>query len=357
MAIALLGRHLKHGIALEATSVGTESAPTKGLVNFNKAVIIPGQQWDDAQRQNGYTCRSTTEYRDGRVAPTFSVESAMMTPAAAEPQFMAYLGALTGHDGVTQTGAGPFIQTIISRDTNTGYSVSYGDTITAGDPISFCIKESAGAGAGEDSFIAGCVPNRIDLTFPSDGFVRMTVGFMSLLYNDSDTIDGTTTLPAASLQLRSQDFKYKYGDGTPAALYSEELTLSFIADMIPKYYGGWNDAYPFKLLFNGWSTEGTFKKPWVSGASSMAKEHWFGGGDSGNHFPLYIYNTTDYSDNPDANGELWIKVNVRVKEDPGKELDNETTESVSFEGVYDSTTSQKLWTVLQGTTSSQTWAV
>jgi hypothetical protein len=52
---ALLGKHLKHGIALEATSIGTESAPTTGLVNFNKAVIVPGQEWDNGMTPKGKT--------------------------------------------------------------------------------------------------------------------------------------------------------------------------------------------------------------------------------------------------------------------------------------------------------------
>jgi len=348
MADSIISRQVIHGIAIEATSVGTETEPTIGLPNLNKAFIQPGQAWVEDAKQTGLTVPTTTELISDAMDPTFSPETTMFFP-----EFGALMQSLCQES--TESGSGPYVQEI-QPDTTDGKMVTFGETITTENPTTFTIKEIFGGAGGTDVFMNGAIVSRIDVTIPETGLVRVTPTFMGLGYDDGDTAAGSTTLPASTLEKMGRDFVFELGD-SPAALHSKEISMSFIANIVPKRYGGLNGVFPIRYIYNGWSLEGSITKPVVSGTDTMAKDFLIGGGDTGEDQLLFIYSTTmtgeDEAAASMANGEMRFTLNVKFN-DAVMGGDDELIETISFTGVQDGT--NNIFMFEQCTTAAQAWA-
>lgn len=351
MGDSLIGKATKWGIGLETTA-GTDVDPTAGISNYNKATITPGQDWIEDPKGTGKPVLTTDEIYDGNLNPTFSPEMTMTYPLLGELFYM-----LT-QEGA-ETGAGPYIQTL-QPATTTGKELALGDTIGA-NQLSCSIKETSGQSGSRDVRAGGGIVNRIDITFPETGLIKVTPSFMFLTYDDGVASGGTYTLPGQSSEFMTRDFHYKLGDGTPAALYSKELSLSFIADVVIQHYAGFNTANaggPFKFTYNGWSLEGSFSKPIIAGTDTLLKDFLIEGGDTGKDQLLYIYKSslTDYDEAASsmADGEIRFTLNIKF-DDITKNLDDETREDVTFKGAHDGT--NNIFMLEQVTTASQTWCL
>jgi len=351
MGNSLIGKLAQWGWALEATTVGLELEPTAGIPNFNKASIEYGQEWIEETKATGVTVPHTFEVTKGALNPSWTPEMSLTIPLFG--QLMCHLC----HNCV-ESGAGPYLQTIIPPIAN-GKEVTYGATRTGNQVYSSTVKQKLTQTAPRDIAGLGGIINRIDVTIPEFGYVKVTPHFLFFDLITGDTAAGSYTLPLSSTEKLASDFSYKIGN-TPAVLYSKEVQFSMIADVIVKRYGGVGATtdpgiLPSRFVYNGWSLEGSISKPVVAATNLVAKDYLISGGGVGSDQLMYIYSRTcaDYN-SVLANLECRFTFNIKV-DSATLGYDDETVENIAFKGVYDAT--NNIFMYQQATTATQAaWA-
>lgn len=345
----LIGKLAQWAWALEATTVGLELEPTAGIPNLNKAVIDYGQEWQETTKQTGTPMLRTLENIKGPLNPSWAPETTFTIP---------FFGQLMAHLCHKSAESGTYVQTIEPIATS-GKEVTYGATRTGNAVYSSTIKQKMGQTARDVGAFGGII-TRIDVTIPEFGLVKVTPHFLFFDLITNDTAAGTWTLPASSTEKLASDFVYKLGDGTPAALYSKEITFSMIADVVVKRYGGVGATtdpgiLPARFVYNGWSLEGSMSKPVAAATDTIARDFLISGGETGGDQLMYVYSRTmaDYSATP-ANNECIFTFNIKI-DSATFGLDDEVVENVTFKGIHDGT--NNIFQYKQGTTGTQaTWA-
>lgn len=131
--------------------------------------------------------------------------------------------------------------------------------------------------------------------------------------------------------------------------------MSFIAQHKYIRHGADTGYDPTKHLLYGWTVEGSFSKPIVSGEDTLSKTYLTSG--STIDFPLYVYSSTltDYDEATStwSDGEMRFTLNIKV-DTALPEFPDEIPEMINFKGVYDGT--NPIFKFEQCTTGSQTWA-
>ncbi len=344
MADGLIGKLCKHGIAWETGTVGAGTVPTVGLPNFNKTDIAPNQTFVEDEKAVGLTVPTTQEVKDDTLDPEWSPETACW-----HPWLGAFLFLLT--QNASESGA--YIQSV-EPDTAVGKVINYGDTI-ATNLRTVAVKELHGQSGSRNIVAGGGVVSRVDVNFGTAGIVKVTPTFKFMTYDVDQDSTGVFTHSGVTDEKRVRDWHYKLGD-SPVPLYSKELTLNFIADVQPQRYGGLNDRFPYRWVYNGWTLEGKFFKPVVAGTDSQAKDFWVKGGEAAARDQLlYVYTSSigDYNDTLDADGDMRFTLNIEPR-DIDRVKDNELLEQVPFVGKQDGT--NNIWLYEQFTTGSQAWA-
>lgn len=345
MSTSLIGALGQWGWASE-TTVGTAADATIGIPNIGNKPLEPNQEYIEDFHGTGKPVLTTSDVLRDVLGPQFAPETAFF-----HPQFGEWLALLT--QNVSESGAGPYVQAI-EPSLTTGYKVVNGSAGAAGNR-SGTIQQKLGQTTSRDVTIAGCVVSRIDVTIPQTGRVSVTPTFMALGYDDADDASGGTfTLPGTTIEKMATDFVYKIGDSTPASLYSRELSMSFIADIIPLWYAGNNGVLPYGFLYKGWSLEGSFTKPILAAADTLSKDFVIAGT---NDQLLYVYSTTltDYSETAATFSDGEVRFTLNVKLDTAlPDLADDQVETVNFKGIEDGT--NNIFLFEQATTATQAWA-
>lgn len=346
MSDGIVGRMTKHGIGFEAVTVGALATITDGVPNFNKMDIVTGQTFIEDDKSRGATVDYAADEIDDTLEPGWAPESSAWHPWLGSFLFLNTMNA-------SEAGAGPYTQTM-EPDVSNGKKIDFGSTIATNNRT-VSVKEVAGQTGSRNIHARGGICERVDITFGEKGRIKVTPAFKFMLFDDAGDATGTFTQPLASVEQMVRDWRYKLGDGTPAALYSKEITLSFIAEIDSNWYAGFNDRYPFRFVYKSWRLEGAFMKPLIAGTDTQAKTHWHEGGDSASDQLLYLYTDSlaDYSSAMAADGDMRFTLNIRPTEIV-KEKDGETIERVNFKGVNDGT--NNIWKFEQTTTAAQAWA-
>jgi hypothetical protein len=347
MSDTLLKRLARWGWAGPETTIGTAIASTIGIPVLNDTAIAPGQEFVEERKATGRTTLSITEVKDDVINPTFTCDTTLFYP-----QFGEWVALLC--QSVTESGTGPYGYAI-TPDVSNGKSVFYGDT-GALENYTGTLWQLLGQTTSRDVVMSGVVVSQIDVTIPESGRVSVTPTFMGLKYDDdSDGSGGVYTLPGTGVEIMARDLVAKMGGG-PSALYSREISFSLVGDWVARRYGGQNDAYPYKLICNGWSLTGSLSKPILAATDTLSEDHLIGGGDSGLDQRLFIYSKTmtDYDEliGTMSNGEMRFTLNIKLDEAvPGG--DDELVENVTFKGLDDLTNGIFKYELV--TTAQQSW--
>jgi hypothetical protein len=341
MSSALGGDLVQWGWASE-TTVNTAANATLGIPNNGKVPIESGQEFAEEKKTTGKTVPTTTDVQRTVKKPTWSGATNMF-----HPQFGEWLSLLT--QSVSESGSGPYVQAI-EPDQSNAYKVIA--TTGAAGNRGGTFWQSAGQSTSRDVNLTGCIVSKVDVRIPETGLVEVTPSFMALGYGDAvDASSGTYTLPTTTIEKLASDFVFKIGDGTPAALYTREMSLSFEAQVKPLWYGS---VFPYAYHISGWTVTGSFTKPMVAATDTLSKSHFVG---SSLDQLLYIYSATmtDYDEAAASlsDGEMRFTLNVKLDK-ALPDFGDDSVESIDFKGLDDGTNS--IWKVEQCTTSSQTWA-
>jgi hypothetical protein len=349
MADNIITRLSQWGVSSKETTNGTAIDAAIGVPVLNNAAFDPGQEFVEDRKATGKTVIGTGEIVSNTVNPSWAPETTMFFP-----EFGEWVALLC--QKAVESGVGPYVQTI-EPDQSNGKDLVYGSA-GALENYAITLWQKIGQTTNRDIAMAGAIVSRIDVTIPESGRVTVTPHFMALGYDDGDDASGGTfTLPATTIEKMSRDFVFKLGDGTPASLHSREVSFSLIADVVTRRYGGLNDAFPYKFLYNGWSLEGSFSKPVLATTDTLAKDFFVEGGDTGLDQLFYVYSKTmaDYSEAAASlsNGEMRFTFNIKI-DTVTLGGDDETIEEVTFKGVEDGT--NNIFKFEQCTTASQAWA-
>ncbi len=345
MSDALLSKTVQTGYGRETTN-GTMAAAAAGISNLNKAYIVPNQEIIETLKQTGVTVPSTLEFKAGKQDPDFAPESTLHAP------LFGHMASLMTQN-VAESGAGPFIQTV-TADMTAGKEVVLG-----GSDESVTVKQMLGQTGSLDINGLGGIVKQIDVTIPPDGVAKVTYQMLFLSYAmDDDASSDDFTLVASADEILATDLKYAL-DG--AALYSEELTISFIADIVAKRYAGFNDRFPFKFVLNGWRCEGRFTKPYVAAVDSLAKDYYVNGGETSipagesyNNMNLVVHPASlAYGAALDTEGQIRLQANI-ILNTAIPAGDDELKEEVTFTGAYNET--DEVFDIQQATLASEAWA-
>jgi len=316
-------RSASFGFGLE-TTIGTRAAPTFGLENINKGTIKPGQTFADDRKAHGFPYPRMADKKPDRLLPTLDAELSMNVP-----NIGMFLSLCTQF--AVQSGAGPYTQTVLFPAL--GIQVMLGDAAAIGGHTG-TIVERLGQTGTRDSALLGAIAVEISLTF-GEGRVKPKIKFMGMGYSDADDGTGTFTLPATDVLGR--DAIFKIGDGTPVALYSDEVTITIRAVVTPHWYGGVQpQGKPHRLVMSDWTGEVSFTKPLITTVNSFMKDHFVNGGGVSNDMLLYLYDRTlaDYNTALSVNGQWRFKLNVSP-DDVEKQLADETKDVVTASMRYD----------------------
>jgi hypothetical protein len=324
------------------TTVNTAVNAALGIPNTGKVPIESGQEFAEEKKTTGKTVLTTTDVQRTIKKPTWSGATTMF-----HPQFGEWMSLLT--QNVSESGAGPYVQEI-EPDQSNAYGVT-AITAAAGNRAG-TLWQKAGQSSSRDVNATGCIVSKIDVRIPETGLVEVTPTMMALGYGDAvDASSGTYTLPTTTSEKLASDFVFKIGDGTPNALYTREVSLSFEAQVIPRWYGS---VFPYMYHIAGWTVSGSFTKPIVAATDTLSKSHFVG---SSLDQLLYIYSATmtDYDEAAAslADGEMRFTLNIKLDK-ALPDFGDDSVESIDFKGIDDGTNA--IWKAEQCTTASQTWA-
>lgn len=357
LAKTIIGKQRRWIFGREVTigTILTNAALTQ-FPNLNRAKITPGQNWIEDAKATGYTVPTIGEIIADDVNPAWNPETSLWIPE------MGYWVALLTQNWTTESGAGPFIQSV-QPDINDGKGITYGESAPG-----LCVKEvyDHDVSANErDIAVGGGIIDKIDISIGQTGRVRVTLNCRFMTIDDENDGRTSTTFSfysgADGTEVLARNVKYhiKPNGGSAAPLYSEEFNCSLMADVVAKRYGGYNGYNVYKWVYNGWSMECTFKKPIVDNTEKILNQGILEGGDDTNQYEVYVYHgdlaTYDESSGSWSAGEFRLSLKGAVKKSDDED-DDEAKESITLTGAMSSDGSDHVFQWEQASSGSQGWA-
>jgi len=313
---------IKYGLGLEDDAAGTEAATYIGIPQESLVKIPYGQQREHVKRFRG-TARKihrediVTKIQDSRPSG-FSHNFCFET-------FVRLMAAM--HQTAGSDSANVFTLTCPSA----GATVTEGDAAwnngSPGNARALSVKQDFGARHAA----LGCVPTRIQLTFPADGGpVKMSYDFVAMNATDAAAND-TMTIESTNIDLITSDFAFYLNQVSEA-----ETTQIYPGGDIVVTFEPRVEALPRgadhnrQICIDEWG--GSFEYRAVADSDPEELHDFW---KSGARKALVIV----YGDGTESsNGEFTLQLNGDIIEEPGQESAPILQESAKFELTTKDTT-------------------